>query len=1093
MTSAEGFKAGSAYIDLDIRDNTAAGKAKAKEEIESSPPIKLPVKLDDVNTASFEEKLDEALKTVKPEVQPTLGDPVTPQWKRDTDEKTRKYTPPPVKTTATDPIDAAWRAKVQASIKAIAADAIKIPMSPDTAKYREELQIAVGELSSAVKQEIPADLDGADQFKLHVEELAREVSAEVKAKIPVEIDKDTVKPEVDKAKPEVDKAGADIGKTFSAAFGNGIAPMPVLIGAAILAGAPLIGGAVLGIAGAGMAAAATGIAAGSPDVMSRWQALGDRMSNATQALRPRLTAPIVDAVDEISGQFDVLAPQIENDMVSAESAVKPLSEGVLGLARNALPGLSLAVSQQSPVMDAFKTLLEDTGTSVGDMFEAFSQHSSAFGQDIQSLDSILISVTGFLTNLVTQAGEAWAANSGQIDSALTNLSDGFSQLTGSAIPALTSELANVLSVLGFVASVAGDVSHALGPLSGDIMAVAISAKLLGVNLTSIPGMLGQLPDKLAEVAGGTGRFAGVAGLLGDALPIVGTGLGVVAAGFGAVAIGASMAAQHEQDLIDAGTALGHAMDLGGTAASDAASKLNDMDDKSNKLKVQIQDLASQTNAGTTAVNEYGGGYSVTASKSVDLQSKLQDLNVELKAAVDAENAYKEQLGPLGLAQARAAQAQKDYNDAVSRSGTSSAEAESAAKKLATANAEVTGQQQNLNNAMSLTKASMGEFERPAVQLQADLAKIGDQASGDTQKITAMKDALIRLSGGAIPVGDAMEAIDKAMSSIHDKMNAGIASSDGYGKALLNADGSIRTITKNGQFLRDTVTTLRSQFVDAAAAIVAEDRAQGKSADQAKAHAQVVLQQQIPAIEKLGEKMGLTKDQVDNALRSMGAWPADLVTVVATPGAIQAQQAMDILKGKVLDVPNDHTVHTSALTEGTIQQLRDLGLVVTTLPDGTVTVTGNTDLARDAALSMVREINGMRAVITVNAAGATTSVRLPSGAVYSAAGNLVVPMAAGGFGGQPLTPMSGAQAQMVSPNTWRIVGDNMTRTELYAPLDGSDRTKSLISQAAAHEGLTAAAPAQRSVTINQTVITSDPQQAADRAAGAVAWAMSSARG
>lgn len=1059
MTSAEGFKAGAAYIDLDIRDNTAEGTSKAKAEIENAPAVELPVK---------------------------ASDPITPEWKQKTRKETEGQEPLKVPTKADDPINAAWRARVQASIKAIASDAIKIPMVPETAKYREELELAVGELSSSLKQKIPVDMDGADQFRLHVEELAREVSAEVKAKIPVEIDQD-------KTKEEVDAVGADVGKAFTGSFSTGIAPMPALIGAAVLAGAPLVGGAMIGVAGAGMAAAAVAIASGTPGVMSRWMALGDDMSKQADSLRPRLEAPIVDALDTVRDRFDVLAPQVANDLVSAEVAIKPLTDGVLGLAQNALPGMTMAVSRQSPVMEAFKTLLEDTGTSVGDMFEQFSQHTGAFGDDIRSLDSILISATGFLTNLITQTGEAWSANSDQISGAVMQLFDGFSSLAGTAIPALTSELADVLSVLGFVASTVGDVTHAIGPLSGDIMAVALSAKLLGINLTEIPALLGALPGKLAEAAVGGGRFAGVSGLLADALPAVGTGLGVVAAGFGLVALGASAAAAHEQDLVDAGTALGHSVIAGGTAAADAGNKLNDMEDKTNKLKVQIQQLSSQANSGTTAVNEYGGGFSVTASKSMELQGQLQDLNTELKAATDAENSYKKELGPLGVAQARAAQAQKDYNDAVSQNGAASAPAEAAAKNLAKANAEVTVQQQNLNNAMSLTKASMGTFEKPAIALQSDLAKIGNEATTDSDKIKAMKDALIALSGGKIPVGDAMEAIDKSLSAINDEMIKGITQSEGYGKALLNADGSIRTVTKNGQSLRDHLSDLRGKFVDAAAAIVAEDEAQGKSADEAKAHAQVLLEQQIPAVEKLGEKMGLSKDQVDAALKSMGAWPADLVTLVATPGAMQAQQAMDILRGKVMDVPNDRTVHTAALTDTATKALRDLGFVVTTLPDGTVNVTANTDVARASTQSLIRDINGMRATITVDAAGNTSSLTFGSrvaGHTASAAGNLLVPMASGGFGGHPLSPMSGAQAQMVPPNTWRVVGDNMSHTELYAPLDGSQRSASLITQAAQHEKLSIGG---NTVTINQTVISSDPQQAADRAAGAVAWAMSSARG
>jgi hypothetical protein len=1085
VTSAEGFKAGSAYLDLDVRDQTPEGLRRIKERIERGDHIAVPVKLSDDDQAGFEARLLEAVKSIKPEVTVVLSDPVTPEWKRKTKEQTEGQPPLKVPTTADNPIDDVWRAKVKAALKATANDALQIPMTPDTAELRANTAAAITELSKTLKAEIPADLAEADKFKAQAELLAKEVSETVKANIPAEID-----PE--KGKKDAEQAGDELGKALTSAFGGGIAPMPALIGAAVLAGAPLIGAGMIGIAGVGMAAAAAAIASGTPAVVSRYQALSDQLSTMTAALRPRLEAPIVDALDTVRDRFTVLAPQIGNDLISAESAIQPLTDGVLGLAQNALPGLSLAVANQGPVMQGFKSLLQQTGTAIGDTFSGLSQHSKAFGTDTASLGAIVQSAMALITRVVNDAGEAWAAHSGQITGAIGQLMSGLGQLAGSAIPALVSELSNALSVLGFFAGVAGDVSHALGPLSGDIMAVAISAKLLGVNLTGIPGALTALPGKLSAVAAEGGKFAGVAGTLASALPTVGAAAAGIAAPLGLAAVYMSSVSQHAQDLADAGTAIGQSMVKGGTEAAAAATKLRDLQSNVYSLQGQLADATTGQNMLTNAIELGRGGASATGAQVKAYKDQIGDLQSELNTAKEAEADYRAQLGPVGVAQAQAAQAQKDYNDAVGKYGANSSQAESAAKTLAAANAELTSEQQNLNNAMSLTKASMGTFTKPAIALQADLAKIGDAASTDSDKITAMKDALIRLSGGAIPVGDAMEALNKTMSSIQDSMNQGISHADGYGKALLNADGSIRTITKNGQSLRDTVTTLRGQFVDTTAAIVAEDEAQGKTADSAKAHAQAVLEQQIPAVEKLGASMGLTKGQVDSALKSMGAWPADLVTVVATPGAEQAQQAMDILKGKVLDVPNDHTVHTSALTDAAVQQLRDLGLVVTTLPDGTVTIAGDTSLARAAANTLIRDINGMVAVVTVNASGNVNSLHVQgSRTTANAAGNLLVPMAAGGFGGKQLNAMSAASAQMVPPNTWRVVGDNMQYTELYAPLNGSQRTASLIAQAAQHEKLPLGG--QRTVTINQTVIASDPQQAADRAAGAVAWAMSSARG
>ena len=61
-------------------------------------------------------------------------------------------------------------------------------------------------------------------------------------------------------------------------------------------------------------------------------------------------------------------------------------------------------------------------------------------------------------------------------------------------------------------------------------------------------------------------------------------------------------------------------------------------------------------------------------------------------------------------------------------------------------------------------------------------------------------------------------------------------------------------------------------------------------------------------------------------------------------------------------------------------------------------------------------------------------------VPNATGNLLMPMAAGG-----LTSMSKV-AQMVPPNTWRVVGDRMDVDEAFIPLDGSRRSWSIMMEA-----------------------------------------------
>ena len=56
------------------------------------------------------------------------------------------------------------------------------------------------------------------------------------------------------------------------------------------------------------------------------------------------------------------------------------------------------------------------------------------------------------------------------------------------------------------------------------------------------------------------------------------------------------------------------------------------------------------------------------------------------------------------------------------------------------------------------------------------------------------------------------------------------------------------------------------------------------------------------------------------------------------------------------------------------------------------------------------------------------------------GGIAIPMAAGGLVSMP------SVAQMVPPNTWRVVGDRMDVDEAFIPLDGSKRSKAILLEA-----------------------------------------------
>lgn len=116
----------------------------------------------------------------------------------------------------------------------------------------------------------------------------------------------------------------------------------------------------------------------------------------------------------------------------------------------------------------------------------------------------------------------------------------------------------------------------------------------------------------------------------------------------------------------------------------------------------------------------------------------------------------------------------------------------------------------------------------------------------------------------------------------------------------------------------------------------------------------------------------------------------------------------------------------------------------------------TEIVADAQAAQ-REVNrlietntGRRIVLTVDAEGTVVGGRVAGGNLrFNAAGSLLELMAAGGVRNR-LTPMD-AVAQMVPPNTWRVIGDRQRDDEAYIPINHSARSLAILDETAQRLG------------------------------------------
>lgn len=203
----------------------------------------------------------------------------------------------------------------------------------------------------------------------------------------------------------------------------------------------------------------------------------------------------------------------------------------------------------------------------------------------------------------------------------------------------------------------------------------------------------------------------------------------------------------------------------------------------------------------------------------------------------------------------------------------------------------------------------------------------------------------------------------------------------------------------------------------------------------------------------------TKDipQAWDAFKKMLADKWKVVTDFFTQDIPQAWDAFkQMLTDKWKAVTDFFTTDIPQAWDTFLQMLKDKWTPISeffskTIPDFLGTVPGLLQTAWKAITDKVTElINQLSQAVQSAGANASGSGQNDSGnAPSSANGNFFTPMAAGGV----LTPMSGSEATMVSPNSWRVVGDNMKYPELFAPLNGSARSLGLIQMAAGTFGKT----------------------------------------
>lgn len=821
---------------------------------------------------------------------------------------------------------------------------------------------------------------------------------------------------INRVSPAVKEAGDDtdrfakrldsFGKVGIKAFG-GVAAAGVAAGVAA-------GGAVAGITllFAGLAAV---ILAGNSDVSKSFSDLSHQVTRQMQAA----AAPVVPYFQRVAQDLGQTANQLTPMLTRAFAASGPqlltLTDGVSQFALNAMPGFLSAVNKSGPVMTGFKNLLASTGSGVSDFFEQLGRGSSDTGTVVTGFGQIVQAVLPGVAMLLTQLASTVAPHMNDLVAGVQNVVTIVTAASGGALPVFGAALGFVLNVLNGLAAVVGPMASALGGVTGVILSLAAAVKLMSTAsgmITSVDAALGGLVTRFRGLDAAGGGFTKRAGAL---LGVLGGPLGAVIA---AVTIGLGLLGVAQESTAQKTAAHTSYVDALTNSLRESSGAI---DANSRRTVAQNKDVQEAI----TAAKEFG----ITQSQVVDAVlgqgNALDQLRPKLEKIIEASKVYATtETGDFAWTGAFNGQGQAAYEllNKINGLNNGTKEAQQGAK--------------DYGHAMQSATRSMLETSSAGSKLSAAVLTLKDTASDAESRMRALKDIMDALSGDQLTLEEAQAKVNSQLINLNELAGSGTDRMQGWGNALVDANGKINTMLPNGQSLFGTLKSLRDESVGVAQATYDMAIAQGADVPTAMAKAAQSMQVTRDAVIKTATSMGISEDRAKALADQMGLVPSRVETAIVTPYMTESQRELAILKGRVEAVPGLKSIVVESLSEEAQRKLRDLGYQVSTLPNGKVKVESNTDPAW----------TGLRSFIN---APATKYVDvIPRGVGAGSGGNYryhdggVHRFAEGGLFGRMRYFAAGA-ADVMEPNTWRITGDRTDVPESYIPWNNSPLSRSIL--------------------------------------------------
>ncbi|WP_042389704.1 phage tail tape measure protein [Streptacidiphilus melanogenes] len=774
------------------------------------------------------------------------------------------------------------------------------------------------------------------------------------------------------------------------------------------------------------------------------------ISPVLESITRGMSAAVSDAIPYVqrgiktaTDLWDIYGPSVEKKLQAAglqigkdaESWISPLEMGLAGIAGTTIP---LAIT-------GFTTL----GTVFGNLEKALTPIDSGF-QDV-------------FTSVTSGAG-ALGVFEGRVQEGL-------------------GMLGTLSGVLGPIGSLVGGLAHAFAGLPGPIQLSVISMLAMRPFQPQIQAMKQSVTD---FGKAGIDAFKGI----GDASlyqRVLAAGAGQELGKFGGYV--AALEARSP-----ALAAMGNAF-RGVTSSIDPAA--SGMERFGGTLKglsaaAGVGALTGLKSAASGLLGVFGGGWGLAVGGAMTLLDYFAQKSKAAQQQVDSfTNALQQDSGALGTnTRALAAQtlqqqglfdigtkygiqqgvltdaalgnaaAIKQVNDALQKNATTQQVTSKAQNEMGTSTTVLNGDAQKLRDTIDGTSSSvakaaqayknqelaMDQTASPTDRLNALIKTLGSTEADSTTKTDALHQALQLLSGGELDVEAAAANQNQAIIDLNSSYKDGVDKANGYGKALLQADGSLNTLTPSGQNLWNLLQSLSTATAGMSEATFNYAKNSGQTLPQALKAAEGPMQTAWEQAVKAGEQYGLTAAQAKELAAQMQFIPSNLAITLGVSGFDATTSDLMLVAGYQGHLDQGATIHTAAITDQATKDLQALGFKVATLPNRQVEITIPDTQAFNALNGIINKLNSVQS--------RTVDVTV----AYHSTGNgrFLLPNADGNIypGGTPTIRRfaNGGEdhsAQIAPGGAWRMWAEPETGGEAYIPLGASKRprSKALLEQVA----------------------------------------------